>query len=106
MPLTDVEQTEPLDCSHGGPYQSRLFYCGHKVLDLCMPLNCLDPNNSMAYINRGLYVHSKRGDFDKALHDYNQAVQFAPRLSAAYRARAEIYFKKGDYTKAIEDYDR
>ena len=47
-----------------------------------------------------------RGDFDKALSDFTQAIQLDPKLAKAYRYRAFVWRKKGDYAKAVADYTK
>jgi tetratricopeptide (TPR) repeat protein len=46
------------------------------------------------------------GDYDKALADFNQAIQLDPTYVFAYNNRGNVYLHKGDYDKAIADYDK
>ncbi len=48
-------------------------------------------SNSLPYWNRGQYNRSK-GDFDKALNDYSQAVTIDPNNPELYNSRGKTYF--------------
>ena len=52
-----------------------------------------------AYFNQGLY--------DKAVNEYNAAIELAPELAMAYWGRGRIYhFDKGVYSRAVDDYSK
>jgi tetratricopeptide (TPR) repeat protein len=46
------------------------------------------------------------GEYDKALSDYNKAIELLPRYAKAYNNRGYIYRKKGEYDHAIADYSK
>jgi len=58
-----------------------------------------------AYINRGNAFKNK-GDFDKALANYNKAIRLDPTLAVAYCNRGITWKLIGDYGKAMADYDK
>jgi tetratricopeptide (TPR) repeat protein len=61
---------------------------------------------AIAYINRGV-VHWKRGDHDRGIADFSEAIALDPvDLSSwyAYFYRGEVYTDKKDYHRAIADY--
>src|SRR6516165_9761479 len=63
-----------------------------------------------AFNNRGV-VYKFKGEYDRALEDYNQAILLNPSYANAYNNRGVIYRLKGDYNRAIaytekQDYDR
>ena len=60
------------------------------------------PPNAVAYNNRGL-AYSKKGDTDRAIADYTQAVQLDPKYAHAYQNRGLAYYGKGDTDRAIAD---
>ncbi|MBI3704001.1 MAG: tetratricopeptide repeat protein [Rhizobiales bacterium] len=62
-------------------------------------------NLDWAFINRGM-VYSAKGEYDRAITDYNQAIKLNPSSSKAYNNRANAYYRKGEYARAIPDYDR
>jgi tetratricopeptide (TPR) repeat protein len=57
-----------------------------------------------AFNNRGV-VYKFKGEYDRALEDYNQAILLNPSYANAYNNRGVIYRLKGDYDRAIRDYD-
>lgn len=65
----------------------------------------LDPNNTVAYIERGK-VFNKRKQYDRALTEYNQAIRLKTRFEHAYNGRGKSYYFKGQYNKAIADFDK
>lgn len=55
-----------------------------------------------AYNHRGMAL-DKKGDYDRALQDYNKAVEIKPNFSFAYANRAWTHGNKGDYDLQIRD---
>jgi Flp pilus assembly protein TadD len=45
-----------------------------------------------------------KGDLDKALADYSEAIRLDPANATAYQRRGVVYQKKGNPTKAEEDF--
>ena len=56
----------------------------------------------MAYSGRGS-AYVGKGDYDKAIADYTEAMRLDPKLADAYCGRGGAYVK-GDCDKAIADY--
>ena len=65
----------------------------------------LDPNDAVAYNNRGL-AYANKGQHDRAIEDYNKAIQLNPNDALTYSARGNAYSNKGQYDRAIEDYNK
>ncbi|GHU23417.1 hypothetical protein FACS1894172_08170 [Spirochaetia bacterium] len=63
----------------------------------------LDPDNAGYYISRGNVYHNNKGDYDKAIADYSEAVRLEPRSAAHYAFRGNSYNTKKDYDRAIAD---
>jgi tetratricopeptide (TPR) repeat protein len=61
-------------------------------------------NYAEAYNNRGNAYYSK-GDHERAISDYNEAIMLNPNFAEAYNNRGYVYEKKGDIDKAIADYE-
>ena len=57
-----------------------------------------------AFNNRGVAYRFK-GEYDRALDDYNQAILRNPGFANAYNNRGIIHRIKGEYDLAIRDYD-
>lgn len=60
---------------------------------------------SAAYYNRGL-AWSGKGDYDRALADYDQAIRINPKDADTYHSRGNAKYAKGNMSGAIADYDR
>ncbi|WP_245284248.1 tetratricopeptide repeat protein [Bradyrhizobium sp. WSM2254] len=59
-------------------------------------------NVSIAYHNRGS-AWSAKGDYDKAIADFDKALRLNPKLASSYSNRGRAWAMKGDYDKAIPD---
>ena len=67
----------------------------------CIP--ALDWSTTYFYRGRAYY---NEGDYDRAIADFDQAIQLQPDDAAAYNNRGLAYAHKGDYDRAIADYDQ
>ncbi|MBI2901738.1 MAG: protein kinase [Planctomycetes bacterium] len=57
------------------------------------------------WLNRGmLHLHAK--DLDKALEDFERAIELRPKASLGYNRRAAVHLAKGNASDAIGDYTR
>ena len=59
-------------------------------------------NLSAAYNNRG-DAYYKKGDYDRAIPDFSEAIRLSPSFGY-YRERGIAYIGKGDYDQAIQDF--
>jgi len=55
------------------------------------------------FFNSGLSYYDK-GDYDRAIADYTQAIKLNPNYSEAYNNRGVVYQDKGNKSLAIADY--
>ena len=69
--------------------------------DKAMPR--LDPKTASQLNNRGV-AHSRKGDFDRAIEDYTEAIRLYPNYDKAFYNRGIAYRRKGDHDRAIKDY--
>jgi tetratricopeptide (TPR) repeat protein len=58
-----------------------------------------------AFNIRGIGYRLK-GEYDRAIGDYNQAIRINAKFATAYNNRAIAYDTKGDYDRAIADYEQ
>jgi len=68
----------------------------------CSALITADAKDAIAFYSRGAAYQTK-GDLDKAIADYSQAIVLKPDYAAAYENRARAFVDKGDYTRAVDD---
>jgi tetratricopeptide (TPR) repeat protein len=60
---------------------------------------------AVAYLRRGV-VYGSKGDHDRAIADFSEAIRLDPQNAAAYRNRGLGYDNKGDRERAIADFDQ
>ena len=58
-----------------------------------------------AFNARGV-AYRLKGDLDRAIQDYSQAIKLNDKLAAAYNNRGVAYDRKGEYDRAISDYEQ
>jgi tetratricopeptide (TPR) repeat protein len=68
-------------------------------------LVAIDPRNDYYYRALGVVYH-RRGDAERALKQFSNALRVAPRSTAAYVNRAEVHISRRDFDSALEDLDR
>ncbi len=61
-------------------------------------------NRAVAYNNRGLGTFGK-GDADRAIRDFDAAIQLKPNDPIIFYNRGLTYYDKADYDRAIRDYE-
>ena len=57
----------------------------------------------LAYLSRGI-THYRKACLDKALSDYDKAIEMNPDLELAYLARGMVYADLGEISKALKDF--
>jgi len=65
----------------------------------------LFPENSLAYVNRGMARHLK-GDYSEAIIDFSTAISLDPASSVAFNNRGLSRVKMKDYDGAVSDFSR
>ena len=56
-------------------------------------------------INRG-YAYKSKGEYDRAVLEYNKAIEIDPRFNMSYNNLGNIYRNKGEYDRAILDFTK
>ena len=66
-----------------------------------------EPKNNLviAFNNRGT-AYSDKGQHDRAIEDYDQAIKLNPKLAIAFFNRGTAYSDKGRHERAIQDFDQ
>src|SRR5258708_10145243 len=67
----------------------------------CWPI----PAVAGIYTARQLSGDGRKGKLERAIDDYNQAIQLNPNYSWAYYRRAQAYSNRREFARAIRDYD-
>jgi len=74
--------------------------------DAVIKTNRETPENlSAAFFNRGLSYHGK-GQYDRAIPDYGQALALRPNYPEALYERGLAYRRSGQNDRAMQDYDQ
>jgi tetratricopeptide (TPR) repeat protein len=60
------------------------------------------PRLAAAYDSRGI-AYASKGDYDRAIADFNEAIRLDPKSANAYSNRGNAYNDKGDHERAIAD---
>ena len=76
-----------------------------RAIELYTQLLALNPDNAMAYYNRGV-VKDDLGDKSGALSDYDKAISLNPDYAEAYNNRGNVKDDLGDKSGALSDYDK
>ena len=59
----------------------------------------------VSFNDRGM-TYAKKGLYDRAIQDFDQAIRGKPDHAAAFNNRGMAYSEKGLYDRAIQDYDQ
>jgi tetratricopeptide (TPR) repeat protein len=59
---------------------------------------------AVAFNTRGI-AYTKKGDYDRAIQDYDESIKINPKYAKAFNNRGVAYRKKGDHDRAIQDFD-
>jgi tetratricopeptide (TPR) repeat protein len=63
-----------------------------------------DGNGAYSYVNRGA-AYAGKGDLDRAIADFDDAIRRDPKFAGAYFNRGSAYQVKGDLDRAIADFN-
>jgi tetratricopeptide (TPR) repeat protein len=78
-------------------------------IDACTSViqsGALPPDSlAVAHQNRGT-AYLNKGDFDRAIQDYDQAIRLVPDYANAFNSRGVAYQAKGENERALQDYDQ
>ena len=63
----------------------------------------MNPDLAAAHHNRG-YVYYVKGEYDRAVTEYDKAIRLDPNDGDYYNHRGNAFYSKGDYDRALADY--
>jgi tetratricopeptide (TPR) repeat protein len=66
----------------------------------------LESTDEVLIRRRRGFVLDELQQFDRAIADYNKAIELDPRYAAAYNNRGYVYRQKGELDRAIADYSK
>jgi serine/threonine-protein kinase len=64
-----------------------------------------EPRNAKFYNSRGI-AFAEKGQYDRAISDFNQAIEINPRYNKAYNNRGIVYRLKEQYDQANSDFNQ
>ena len=74
------------------------------IEDYDLYLEKIDSNDAAAYNNRGI-AYRRLKQYERAIHDYNKAIELNPEFAGAYYNRGLAYYDLKQYEKEQEDYE-
>ena len=98
MDIANLMSQAEIEAQSGRLDEALVHY--NAVLSMDVPF----PIASLACQNRG-NIYSIKGDDDRALRDYEQAIRLDPANAGAYINRGLSLAEHGDYKAALKDYD-
>ncbi len=66
----------------------------------------VDPNNSLAYLGRGVLLATRKRAYNRAIEDFDKVLVLQPDNVDALIARGNAYSQLGDNGRALADLDR
>jgi tetratricopeptide (TPR) repeat protein len=101
IPAFAASQSDYDDCMQHADMDRTIAGCTAIIDDVAES----NRNRRIAYDNRGVAWHTK-GDNDRAIGDYTEAVRLNPKDPVAYDNRGTAWRDKGDLDRALADYNR
>jgi tetratricopeptide (TPR) repeat protein len=105
--VSAAPQATPVPPNSPPPKKKHTLRNGLIVAALVIGVTVLVVNYSslrtVGYFKSG-NAYNNKGDYDRAIADYTEALRLDPNLVAAYFNRGDAYRNKGDYDRAIADY--
>ena len=65
-----------------------------------------DERRSRDHARDRAFANEGKGDHDRAIADYDEAIRLEPNNASAYAARGRVFEKKGDPRRALADFNK
>src|SRR5204863_5542401 len=104
-PLSAIAQSSPQDACFSTDAGTALDLRIERCTSLIQSGGLSPDRRAIAFHNRG-GAYQAKGDNDRAIQDYNQAITLDPKYANAFNSRGVAYQAKGDNDRAILDYDQ
>ncbi len=109
--IDDYNKAIKIDSKYVDAYKSRAMVQmqrgeGKKAKEDCGRAIKLSPKDAEAYRFRADVYRKLERNYDKAIEDYNKALELDPGQVATYNNRGITWDLKGDYDKAISDFSK
>src|SRR5262245_6576499 len=82
------------DCQDSKDHDLRIKGCSAMIQH--------NPKDVVAYHNRG-EAYGLKGDVNRAISDYDKAIELSPNYAPAFNSRGRAFASKGDYARAVDD---
>ena len=103
MSITTIGATDAADCFRQAKSS---FARSTKPCDKAIRgVNLSRRDKMKTYVNRGI-IHNRNGDLQKAIKDFNAALEIVPDQPEAWLNRGNSWFLAGQFNQAVEDYER
>ena len=99
-PAFGAGQNDYDDCMQHADQDRTIAGCSRIIEDI----GDSNRNRRIAYDNRGIAWHTK-GDNDRAIADYTEAIRLNPKDALAYDNRGTAWRDKGNRERALADYN-
>ncbi len=97
-----AQTTEDLEsCYRESDPDLGINYCTRAIDSGQLPAS----NLTIAFTNRG-NAYNYKGEYDRAIQDFDQAIRLNPNYAYAFNGRGNAYNGKGEYDTAIQDFDQ
>ena len=97
LPPLNIAELRRLCESNETPLDDRIKACS-AIIDAA---GAPPQDRAAAYFNRGSIL---RGDIDRAIADFTEAIRLNPRFTDAYIERGLLHDERGDFDRAIADF--
>lgn len=94
-----ASQVDKDNCARGTE-EAKIEACTRIIGDSTESAN----NRAVSYNHRGI-AYGRKGEHDKAISDFSQAIRLKPELASAHMNRGIALSNKREYDRAISDFD-